>query len=138
MHVAPVVEVVKEAAQEPVKDELVADQVAAEQTNNPGLRIENIEIDLNRKDKYSQFIDMKGALPNNVSKDSLHNDSMINLFGLKKVTVDSKFAIAMSRIKAFTDIIRNVFKNNQRAGKEATVATNDSVSLATPDEDARE
>ena len=138
MHVAPVVEVVKDAAQEHAKDELVADQVAAEQTNNPGLRIENIEIDLNRKDKYSQFIDMKGALPNNVSKDSLHNDSMINLFGLKKVTVDSKFAIAMSRIKAFTDIIRNVFKNNQRAGKEATVATNDSASLATPDEDARE
>lgn len=96
------------------------------------IQLGNINLDFNKKDIYSQLLDLKDTTSKEANSDFLQKQSAIDLTGLKCVVTDSKFNLAMSKIKAITGAFMNLFRNTQ---KSVTPVTQDAPEVPDTSED---
>ncbi len=99
-------EVTKEVAETPVQPTI--------ENQKSKIQLGNIHLDFNEKDIYSQLLDLKDSSDKEMNDELIQKESAMSLMGLKNVVTDSKFNLAMSKIKAITSAFMNIFKAPQR------------------------
>lgn len=112
--------VIKQTEIAEVTEPVAAAEPATQPATQPGITIENINLDFNNKDIYGQLIDNKDVIHSKLDKDTLHKDSAINLFGLKNVITDERFSInmMMSKMKDLANNLMRAFRAPERNGRD--------------------
>lgn len=105
-------EVIKEVTETPV-------QPTVEKTK-PKIQLGKINLDFNKKDIYSQLLDLKDSSDKKMNDEFIQKESAMSLIGLKNVAIDSKFSLAMSKIKEITGAFMNLFRHTQKSVSPVT------------------